>query len=175
MSKSPKLVASSSNDKLICTDVQTLEILKCTCIEILNKNPCYKLLLRSNIRNKWYNQEDWKPDLFVTFLVCSELTHTCNLNNLFHTLTVVCVLQGAAYLVSLNSTLVPIKCNQIQDNIYQERMKWKLQLGTHFTAICDVAAVLTVFQYVALVPRNWKLCLLFFCCSSSRNKYITSR
>lgn len=79
---------------------------------------------------------------------------TCNLNNPFPTLIVVCFLQGAAYLVSPNSILVHIKCNQIQANIYRERMKLKLQLGTQFTVIFDVTAVLTIFQYVALAPRN---------------------
>lgn len=96
---------------------------------------------------------DRNADSFVTFLVCPQLMDTCNLNNLFPILTIVCFLQGAAYLAALN-TLVHIESNKIQANIYQERMKLQLQLSTQFAIICDVTAVLTIFQYVALAPRN---------------------
>lgn len=82
------------------------------------------------------------------------MMYACNLNNLLPILTVVCFLQGAAYLVALNTTLIHIKSNQIQANIYQERMKLQLQLPTRFAIICDVTAVLTIFQYVAFAPRN---------------------
>lgn len=77
---------------------------------------------------------DRNPDLFVTFLTCSQLIETCNFNNLFPTLTVVCFLQGAAYLVALNTTSVHIKCNQIQANIYQEKNEMTV---TTMYSICN--------------------------------------